>query len=106
MATETILMLGVQKGGDRQELHEKLRQYSMLATKAIKEKGENNNLLSMIASDPMFKISSTEIQDILDPFKFTGRSSEQVEEFLREIVKPVLSDNKKYIGAVEGKVSV
>lgn len=106
MATETILMLGVQKGGDRQELHEKLRQYSMLAAKAIKEKGDKNNLLSMVASDPMFKITNDEIQSILDPIKFTGRSSEQVEEFLREIVKPVLSDNKKYIGAVEAEVNV
>lgn len=106
MATETILMLGVQKGGDRQELHEKLRQYSMLATKAIKEKGESNNLLSMIASDSMFKITSNEIQSILDPSNFVGRSGEQVEEFLREVVKPVLTDNKKYIGAVAGEINV
>lgn len=106
MATETILMLGVQKGGDRQELHEKLRKYSMLATKAVKEKGDKNNLLSMIASDPSFKITSDEIQSILNPEKFTGRSAEQVEEFLKEVVKPVLSDNKKYIGVVTGEVTV
>ena len=106
MATETILMKGVQKGGDRQVLHEKLRQYSMLSIKAIKETGEKNKLLSMIASDPAFKITADEIQAMMDPMKFIGRSSEQVEEFLKETVKPVLSDNKKYINAVEAEVTL
>lgn len=105
MATETILMLGVKNGGDRQELHEKIRQYSMEASKAVKA-GESNDLLQMIARDEAFHISPSEIDALLSPQKFTGRSEQQVEEFLKEVVKPVLAENKSILGAVESSVEL
>ena len=106
MATETILMLGVKKGGDRQELHEKIREYSMVAAKGVKERGEENNLLSMIVADPMFRISQEEINSILDPKNFIGRSPMQVVEFVDEIIKPILNDNKDYLGQVTSNLDV
>lgn len=106
MATETILMLAVKKGGDRQELHEKIRQYSMDASKAIKEEGKNNRLLEMIISDSAFKMNAEEVHDILDAKKFTGRSEQQVEEFLREYVKPVLAEHRNILGTIESVVEV
>jgi adenylosuccinate lyase len=88
MATETILMEAVKRGGDRQELHEKIRVYSMEAAKRVKEEGKNNNLTEMIKNDDSFKMSKEEIESIMDPTNFVGRAPEQVIEFIKEHVDP------------------
>jgi adenylosuccinate lyase len=88
MATETILMEAVKRGGDRQELHEKIRVYSMEAAKRVKEEGKNNNLTEMIKNDDSFKMSKEEIESIMDPINFVGRAPEQVIEFIKEHVDP------------------
>ncbi|MBM7581454.1 adenylosuccinate lyase [Caldicoprobacter guelmensis] len=103
MATEYILMEAVKRGGDRQELHEKIRQYSMEAAKRVKAFGEDNNLLELIANDPAFKLSREEIQHIMDPHNFVGRAPQQVEEFISEYITPILERNKELI---RGKVEV
>lgn len=98
MATENIMMDAVKRGGDRQELHEKIRRYSMVAAKRVKEDGEENNLPELIANDTAFGITLKEIYEILKPEKFVGRSKEQTEEFLENDVKLVLEKYKGEIG--------
>ena len=98
MATENIMMDAVKAGGDRQELHEKIRTLSMEAGRNVKEKGLDNNLLELIAADPSFNLTLEELQKTMDPSKYTGRSEEQVEEFISDIVKPVLEENKDVLG--------
>ncbi|HJB25750.1 MAG TPA: adenylosuccinate lyase [Firmicutes bacterium] len=98
MATENIMMSAVKKGGDRQELHEKLRQHSLAAAKVVKEEGGENDLIDRVCADPAFQLSHEEIDAILDPKNFTGRSSEQVTEFLEEVVNPVLEQNRELLG--------
>ena len=91
MATENIMMDAVKnRGADRQVLHEKIRQYSMEASKVIKEEGGENDLLERIAADEAFGVSLDELQIILDPEKYTGRAKEQTADFLDEQVKPIL----------------
>ena len=97
MATENILMHGVKKGGDRQKLHEKIRQYSLAAAKEIKLGGGENNLISMILADPEFRITEDEMQELLTAGKFTGRAKEQTEEFLAH-VKKTLDENAELLG--------
>lgn len=94
MATENIMMSAVKKGGNRQELHEKIRQYSMEAGKKVKEEGLDNDLCERILADPMFMITKEEMDDIMKPENFTGRSAQQVEEFVNEWVKPILDENR------------
>ncbi|MGN1085653.1 MAG: adenylosuccinate lyase [Porcipelethomonas sp.] len=94
MATENIMMSAVKKGGNRQELHEKIRQYSMEAGKKVKEEGLDNDLCERILADPMFMITKEEMDDIMKPENFTGRSAQQVEEFVNEFVKPILDANR------------
>lgn len=94
MATENIMMDAVKKGGDRQALHEKIRQYSMEAGKKVKEEGLDNDLCERILADPMFMITREEMDNVMNPENFTGRSSQQVEEFVNEFVKPILEENK------------
>ena len=98
MATENIMMDAVKAGGDRQELHEKIRTLSMEAGRNVKEKGLDNNLLELIAADPSFNLTLEELQKTMDPSKYTGRSEEQVEEFIGDIVKSVLEENKDVLG--------
>lgn len=98
MATENIMMQAVKKGGDRQELHEKIRQYSMEAAARIKIEGKDNNLLELIAADPAFDLSLQELQEHLEPSLYTGRAKEQTEEFLATMVSPVLEANKDLLG--------
>jgi adenylosuccinate lyase len=95
MATETILMEAVKRGGDRQELHGLIRKYSMQAAERVKLHGEQNNLLELIKSEKAFKMSAKEIDDILDPVNFTGCASVQTQSFIDEQVTPVL---KQYAG--------
>lgn len=91
MATENIMMNAVKQGGDRQVLHEKIREYSMLAGKRVKEEGLDNNLCELILADPAFCITEAELNEMLAPENFIGRSAEQVDEFLSECVAPVLA---------------
>ncbi|MDD6856833.1 adenylosuccinate lyase [Lachnospiraceae bacterium HCP1S3_C3] len=98
MATENIMMDAVKAGGDRQELHEKIRQLSMEAGKNVKQEGKDNNLLELIAADPAFNMTIDELKKSMDPIKYVGRSKEQVEEFLSEVVNPILEDNKDILG--------
>ena len=98
MATENIMMRAVEKGGDRQELHEALRKHSIAAAAIVKEQGGENDLVKRIAADPIFKITEEEIMSVLKPAHYTGRAPEQVEEFLRECVWPVLEKNKALLG--------
>lgn len=98
MATEDIMMQAVKKGGDRQELHERLRQHSIAAAKVVKEEGGENDLITRICNDAAFGLNRSEIEAVLDPVRFTGRSSEQVTEFIRDFVAPVLNDNKTILG--------
>lgn len=98
MATENIMMDAVKAGGDRQELHEKIRQLSMEAGKNVKEKGLDNNLLELIAADPAFGLSMEELKKAMEPKRYVGRAPEQVEEFLREVIGPVLKKNEEILG--------
>ncbi|MFA7636943.1 MAG: adenylosuccinate lyase [Monoglobales bacterium] len=101
MATENILMSAVKKGGDRQELHEKIRVHSMEAAKVVKVCGKPNDLISRIAADPVFGLTISEIENILSPKNFIGRAAEQTTEFLNEIVYPILESNPDYIKAAD-----
>ncbi len=98
MATENIMMDAVKAGGDRQELHEKIRTLSMEAGKNVKEKGLENNLLELIAADPAFNMTIEELKATMDPAKYTGRAKEQTEEFIQEVIKPILEENKELLG--------
>jgi adenylosuccinate lyase len=93
MATESILMEAVMRGGDRQELHEKIRIYSMEAGKRVKEEGLDNNLIELIKQDNDFKLTSEEIDGLMDARNFIGRAPEQVDEFLEEHINPILKNN-------------
>lgn len=98
MASENIMMDAVKKGGDRQALHEKIRTYAMEAGKQVKELGLENDLIERILADPDFKITREELDAILMPENFTGRSSQQTEEFVNNLIKPILEANKDIIG--------
>ncbi len=94
MATENIMMQAVKKGGNRQELHEKLREHSMAAAKVVKEEGKDNDLIDRIVADPAFQLTREEIQAVLTPIHFVGRSVHQVEEFIAGYVQPIREANK------------
>ena len=98
MATENIMMDAVKAGGDRQELHEKIRTLSMEAGKNVKVEGKENNLLELIAADPSFNLTLEDLQKTMDPSKYTGRAKEQVEAFLKNVVQPLLDENKDLLG--------
>lgn len=98
MATENIMMDAVKAGGDRQELHERIRELSMEAGKNVKVNGLENNLLELIANDKAFNMSLEELEKTMDPAKYTGRSKEQVDAFLKNVVKPVLTANEEILG--------
>ncbi len=98
MATENIMMKAVKNGGDRQELHEKIRQHSVAAGKVIKEEGLDNDLVDRIAADPAFPVTKEEIEEMLVPENFIGRCPAQVDAFLSECIKPVLEKNKDVLG--------
>ena len=98
MATENILMDAVKAGGDRQELHEKIRELSMQAGRRVKEEGLDNNLLELIAADPAFNVTLEELKDSLDPLHYVGCAPHQVERFLDEVVYPILHENEKILG--------
>ncbi|MGX4599254.1 adenylosuccinate lyase [Faecalimicrobium sp. JNUCC 81] len=98
MATETILMEAVKRGGDRQELHEIIREYSMKAAYRVKHEGLDNNLMELIMNDDSFKMSKEEMLSIMDPKNFVGRAPEQVVEFVNETLEPAIESYKEDIG--------
>ena len=105
MATENIMMDAVKAGGDRQELHERIRELSMEAGRNVKEKGLDNNLLELIANDDAFNMSLEDLQSCMDPARYVGRAPQQVDEFLNEIVNPILEANKDLLG-VKAEINV
>ena len=105
MASENIMMDAVKKGGDRQELHEKIRQYSMEAGRNVKVEGKENNLAELIAADESFGLSIEEINAVMKPANFVGRSPQQVEDFLNEVISPILAENKDLLG-IEVEINV
>ncbi len=98
MATENIMMDAVKAGGDRQELHEKIRQLSMQAGKMVKEEGKDNNLLELIAADPSFHLSLEDLEASMQPERYVGRAPKQTEEFITEVINPILEKNKDALG--------
>ena len=105
MATENIMMDAVKEGGDRQELHEKIRELSMEAGRNVKEEGKDNNLLELIAADPAFNLSLEDLQKSMQPLRYVGRSKEQVERFVDTVVAPVLEKYKDLLG-VKAEINV
>ena len=105
MATENIMMDAVKNGGNRQEMHEEIRQLSMKAGANVKENGLENNLLELISEDPKFGLSLEDLEKTMDPAKYVGRSPRQVEVYLRDEVKPVLEKNKDIIG-IKAEINV
>lgn len=98
MATENIMMSAVKKGGDRQQLHEKLRVHALAAAKRVKEEGLENDMIDRICADPAFHITKEEIAGVLKPIHYVGRSVEQTEEFIRDVIGPILEKNKEVLG--------
>lgn len=105
MATENIMMDAVKKGGDRQELHEKIRQLSMEAGANVKQEGKENNLLELIAADSSFHLSLEELQESMEPSKYIGCAKEQVDKFLAEVIRPILKENETLLG-VKAEINV
>jgi len=98
MATENIMMDAVKAGGDRQELHERIRTLSMEAGKNVKVEGKDNNLLELIAADPAFNLTLEELEKTMNPSKYVGRAPEQVDAFLEKVVNPLLKENAGLLG--------
>lgn len=105
MATENIMMDAVKKGGDRQVLHERIRELSMEAGKRVKEEGGDNNLLELIAGDPMFMTTAEELARSMDPACYVGCAPAQTEVFLKDVIAPVLEENKDLLG-VKAQINV
>lgn len=105
MATENIMMESVKRGGDRQELHEKIRTHSMAAAQRVKGEGLDNDLIKRIINDGTFNLSEEEIMGIIDPNKFVGRAPSQVVEFIDEYINPIIENNKEAI-EVKSEINV
>ena len=105
MATENIMMDAVKAGGDRQELHERIRELSMEAGKTVQVEGNDNNLLELIAADPAFNLSLEDLQRSMDPKKYIGRAKEQTERFVNTVVQPILDSHKELLG-VKAEINV
>ena len=105
MATENIMMDAVKKGGNRQELHERIRELSMEAGRSVKEEGKENNLLELIAADPAFNMTLEDLRKAMEPSRYVGRSEEQVNAFLQGVVRPVLKENERLLG-VKAEITV
>ena len=105
MATENIMMDAVKAGGDRQELHERIRELSMEAGRNVKVEGKDNNLLELIAADPAFNLSLDELKKTMDPAKYVGRAKEQTDAFLAKVVRPILDSHKEMLG-VRAEINV
>ena len=105
MATENIMMDAVKAGGDRQELHERIRELSMEAGRTVKVEGKDNNLLELIAADPSFNLTLEDLKNAMEPSRYVGRAKEQTETFLAKTVKPVLDERRDLLG-VKAEINV
>ena len=105
MATENIMMDAVKMGGDRQKLHEKIRELSMIAGANVKKEGKENNLLELIAADPEFNMSLEELNKTMEPSRYVGCAPKQVESFLKDVIDPILEENKEVLG-MEAQINV
>lgn len=105
MATENIMMDAVKAGGDRQELHERIRVHSMAAGKVVKEEGKPNDLLDRIAADPAFNVTREDLDRVMKPENYVGRAPQQTEEYLRDVIRPILDENSDLLGA-EAEINV
>lgn len=105
MATENIMMGAVKKGANRQEIHERIRQLSMEAGRNVKVEGKENNLLELIAADPVFQMTIEELKEAMEPSLYIGRSVEQVDRFLTDHIQPILEENQELLG-MTAKISV
>ena len=105
MATENIMMDAVKKGGDRQELHERIRELSMEAGKRVQEEGLDNHLMDLIAQEPMFMTTPEELAKTMDPSRYVGCAPAQVENFLKDVIAPVMEENKELLG-VKAEINV
>lgn len=105
MATENIMMDAVKAGGDRQELHERIRELSMEAGRNVKVEGKENNLLELIAADPAFNLTLEELQKTMEPSRYVGRAKEQTEAFLEKVVQPILNERKDLLG-IKAEINV
>ena len=105
MATENIMMDAVKAGGDRQELHERIRELSMEARKTVMGEGKDNNLLELIAADPAFNLTLEDLQKSMDPTKYVGRAKEQTEKFVSKVVQPILDAHKDMLG-IKAEINV
>ncbi len=105
MATENIMMDAVKLGGNRQELHERIRELSMEAGRNVKAEGKDNNLLELIAADPAFNMTLEDLQKCMDPSRYVGRSTEQVEAFLTKVIAPIMEENRELLG-VKAEINV
>lgn len=105
MATENIMMDAVKAGGDRQELHERIRELSMEAGRTVKVEGRDNDLLERIAGDPAFKLSLEDLKKSMDPARYTGCAQAQVEKYLKNIIRPILDSNRELLG-VSAEINV
>ncbi len=92
------MMDAVKAGGDRQELHERIRELSMEAGRNVKEKGLDNNLLELIAEDAAFNLTLDELKETMDPAKYVGRAPVQVEAYLKKVIRPLLEKNQEVLG--------
>ena len=105
MATENIMMDAVKAGGDRQELHERIRELSMEAGRTVKVEGKDNNLLELIAADPAFNLTIEELRKSMDPSRYVGRAKEQTTAFIEKVVQPVLDEHKDMLG-IKAEINV
>ena len=105
MATENIMMDAVKAGGDRQELHERIRELTMEAGKTVNVEGKDNNLLELIAADPAFNLTLEDLQKSMDPTKYVGRAKEQTEKFVSKVVQPILDAHKDMLG-IKAEINV
>ena len=105
MATENIMMDAVKAGGDRQELHERIRELSMEAGRTVKVEGKDNNLLDLIAADPAFNLTIEELRKSMDPSRYVGRAKEQTTTFIEKVVRPVLDEHKDMLG-IKAEINV
>ena len=105
MATENIMMDAVKAGGDRQELHERIRELSMEAGRTVKVEGKDNNLLDLIAADPAFNLTIEELSKSMEPSRYVGRAKEQTTAFITKVVQPVLDEHKEMLG-IKAEINV
>ena len=105
MATENIMMDAVKAGGDRQELHERIRELSMEAGRTVKVEGKDNNLLDLIAADPAFNLTIEELNKSMEPSRYVGRAKEQTTAFITKVVQPVLDEHKEMLG-IKAEINV